>query len=69
MKKYIKLINKIFQLEIISDRPKEGFEELYYSVNSNSFFSLVDKKKMQSLFQISLGNRFFFKKKRQAYTH
>tara|TARA_Y100000741_G_C18016428_1_gene462402 strand:+ start:179 stop:388 length:210 start_codon:yes stop_codon:yes gene_type:complete len=68
MKRYIDLVNKIFKQEIISNQPKDGFENLFYSVETNSFFSLADKNSIQSLFMMSLKQKFFFKKKRQIFT-
>jgi len=69
MKKYIEIINKAFKKELISYKPRDGLEKLFYSVNTNSFFSLANKKQMQTLFQMKLAHRFFFKKKRQVFTH
>ena len=68
MKRYIDLVNKIFKQEIISNQPKDGFENLFYSIETNSFFSLADKNSIQSLFKMSLKQKFFFKKKRQIFT-
>lgn len=69
MKKYIETINKAFKQELISNKPKDGLEKLFYSVNTNSFFSLANKRQMQSLFQMKFVHRFIFKKKRQVFTH
>tara|TARA_A100001388_G_scaffold101477_1_gene73955 strand:+ start:18532 stop:18741 length:210 start_codon:yes stop_codon:yes gene_type:complete len=68
MKRYIDLVNKIFNQEIISNQPKDGFENLFYSVETNSFFSLADKNSLQSLFKMSLKEKLFFKKKRQIFS-
>jgi thiamine kinase-like enzyme len=64
VKKYIRIINRIFQSKIILNKYKKGFEELLYSVETKSFFSISDKKKMQSLFQMQAKTRIFFKKRK-----
>lgn len=61
MIKYIKLINSVFNKNIISSNKNTVLDILYYNKEKKCFFTLADKKKIASLFKISFIKNVFLK--------